>query len=462
MALQIYSQKVSEFMLYVKYFVVDAEGVIIGAEIVDKKSGQARFGWKSDFHQLRDKPIENAYLRVDDVLCSKKGYDILRINEDDWKTQLSRQASINTSPPPKVTGYLKWHNTIIGEVLNTREVRFTPYKLTDEAAQHVVSVITKDADWWSEAEYVSFLTDRVVCKSRRDIEKILFRLGLIEYDAVKIAEKTGALNPKDLFWITPDKNARMDSVIGDTFKNIFKMKLDIGGSTNSSPDGQNIKSYGIYNGGYGIFKRRLSDVVTDAESEVANYKIAQLLGVQVCPATFVDKDTVFSLFKYNFTNEYLVHARHFFADGERTGDQYHDLVSKFPEFKLDIAQMCLFDFVMRQDDRHLSNLAILIGERRSFYPLYDNGRSLFFDCGEDLVSECLKDVMLYATTFGEIGTYYDAVQDIAKDFKVAELINLNVSESEILSLLQESGFKGYRLEGSLKWIMQCLGELRKL
>ncbi|MCL2286701.1 MAG: hypothetical protein FWC32_10120 [Firmicutes bacterium] len=85
-------------MLFVKYFVVDAEGIIIGAEIVDKESGQTRFGFKTDFHQLRDKPIENAYLRVDNVLCSKKGYDILRVSEDDWKAQLSKQA--NTIPTP--------------------------------------------------------------------------------------------------------------------------------------------------------------------------------------------------------------------------------------------------------------------------------------------------------------------------------------------------------------------------
>ena len=123
-------------------------------------------------------------------------------------------------------------------------MRFVEYKLT-ATAQRVVSIITKDAKVWTEAEYVSFLTDRVVCKSRRDIERILFKFGLIEYDAVKIAEKTGTLNPKDLFWITPDRDAKMSSVISDTFKNIFKMKLDIDGITNSSPDGQNIKSYDV-------------------------------------------------------------------------------------------------------------------------------------------------------------------------------------------------------------------------
>jgi hypothetical protein len=362
----------------------------------------------------------------------------------------------------QITGYLKWSDTVIGEIINQREVRFLPYTAAP-ASKKTIDLFLKGADKWNEEQYTNFLTDRIVSRSRRDIEKILYRLGLISYDAIKIAEKTYALNPKDLFWVSPSKDTQMESALKDTFKRIFKMKLDKDGGTEQSPDGQNEKDYGVHSGQYGIFKKRLSNVTTDAESEVAVYKLSQLLGVPVCPAWFVDEDTIFSQFLYNFTSEYLVHARHFFEDGERTDELYLDLIIKCPAFKESIAKMCLLDFITRQDDRHLSNFAVLLsGETERFYPLYDNGRSLFFDCGEQLVSKCLADVALYSTSFGEVGTYYDVAEQIAKEYRISDLINLNISEAEVYEALHSSKFTGYRLEGSLKWIMLTMGRLRKL
>lgn len=86
-------------------------------------------------------------------------------------------------------------------------------------------------------------------------------------------------------------------------------------------------------------------------------------------------------------------------------------VNKFPELESQINQMCLLDFITRQDDRHLSNIAILMrNDTRSFYPFYDNGRSLFYEDSEVLVEETVKDIPAYATNFGEAETYYDVVR----------------------------------------------------
>ena len=52
--------------------------------------------------------------------------------------------------------------------------------------------------------------------------------------------------------------------------------------------------------------------------------------------------------------------------------------------------MVLLDFITRQVDRHLSNIAIEIGEGcESFYPLYDNGRSLFYEDTEETVQNAV-------------------------------------------------------------------------
>lgn len=361
-----------------------------------------------------------------------------------------------------VTGYLKWADVTIGEIINSDEVIFVDYSV-DEISAKAVDAIVKGAKAWDRNRYTDFLTDRIISRSRRDIEKILFRIGLTEYDAIKIAEKTHALNPKDLFWISPVNGKGMTKTMSNAFNNIFKMKIDADGSTEHSPDGQNIKRYGVDRGKYGILKKRLSSVMTDAESEVAVYKFAVLMGIPACPAWFVDKDTVFSQFSYDFTSEYLVHARHFFKDGERTGEHYKDFVKKFPDFKIDMARMCLIDFVTRQDDRHLSNFAVLITkEGNKFYPLYDNGRSLFFEDTPEIVADAISDIPLYSTSFGEVGTYYDVIEDIAREFPLSKLINLDITENQIIQVLEDSRFKDYRFEGSLKWVTEAIRVLKSL
>jgi hypothetical protein len=356
------------------------------------------------------------------------------------------------------TRYLKWEDTIVGVIDEQNNVKFMCTNLNE-----VVKVITKGKEYWDKSEFVEFLTDRVISKGRRDIEKLLFRLGLNDYDIIKIAEKTYALNPKDLFWVAPNEEIQFNEAIKGTFENIFRHSLDDKGSTIYSPDGQNIKSYAISKGKYGINKKRLNNLMTDAESEVAVYKLAELLGVAVCPAWFVDEDTIFSQFVYDFTKEHLVHARHYFQDGERTGNQYTDLLRKFPKFAKEIKQMCLLDFITRQDDRHLSNLAILVSSGRvEFYPLYDNGRSLFYEDTPEIVAKAILDIPNYSTAFGEIGTYYDVIEEIAKTDNINTLVNLNIKNKEIYEILKDSGFKGYRLDGATKWIAETIGVLRRL
>ena len=176
--------------------------------------------------------------------------------------------------------------------------------------------------------------------------------------------------PKDLLWIADNKDELLSSVITDIFDSVFHQKIDLIGDSIDTPEGYNIKRYGVYNGQYGIYKQRINPLTTDVESEIAVYLLAQELGVPCCPAYRIGKDTMFSAFLYNFSKEYIVHFRRLF-DGVRSGNEYHNLVSVRPQYKDEIAQMILLDFITRQDDRHLSNIAIkMSGASESFYPLY--------------------------------------------------------------------------------------------
>lgn len=144
--------------------------------------------------------------------------------------------------------------------------------------------------------------------------------------------------------------------------------------------------------------------------------------------------------------------------------QHINLISIRPPFKNDIIKMLVLDFITRQDDRHLSNMAIKVtADGEQFYPLYDNGRSLFYEDTEETVGLACEDIESYCTTFGFEGTYLDHLRNIATSgVCLSDLVNLEISEEQIRNTLIESGFKGYRLEGAVRWITGAIDIVRSL
>jgi len=353
--------------------------------------------------------------------------------------------------------FLKWENNIIGTIDKVNAVTFTKPEYNE-----VVSLYTRGANKWSPEQFSEFLSERVVSRDRRDIEKLLFRCRLSFYDVLRIAEITRGIHPKDLLWIASSEDGQFDSVITDVFDSVFHQKIDLVGDSIDTPEGYNIKRYGVYEGCYGIFKQRISPLTTDVESEVAVYLLAQKLGVPCCPAYRIDKDTVFSAFLYDFSKEYIVHFRRLF-DGKRSDNEYQNLISVRLQYKNDIARMILLDFITRQDDRHLSNIAIKMSNAsESFYPLYDNGRSLFYEDTEEMVLQAVSDPASYATSFGYPGTYYDYVREIANERGgLNGLMNLDITENEIKEILTQAGFDGYRLSGATHWIVRTIQIIRE-
>jgi excisionase family DNA binding protein len=351
--------------------------------------------------------------------------------------------------------WLKWENAAIGAIDTQSTVHFTKPEYNE-----VVALYTHGASDWSSDRFAEFLSERVVSRDRRDIERILFRCGLSGYDVLRIAEITRGIHPKDLLWVAHSENERFDSVITDVFDSVFHQRIDLVGDSIDTPEGYNIKRYGVFEGQYGIYKQRISPLTTDVEAEVAVFLLAEKLGVPCCPAYRVDKDTIFSAFLYDFSKEYIVHFRRLF-DGARSDNEYQNLISLRPQYKDDIAQMILLDFITRQDDRHLSNIAIKMSSgSESFYPLYDNGRSLFYEDTEEMVRQAVENPETYATTFGFAGTYHDYVREIAAERGSLDgLLNLNIRESDIAAILKEAGFTGYRLDGAREWIMKAIAML---
>ena len=358
----------------------------------------------------------------------------------------------------QIKHYLKWDDTVVGIIDESYSVKFSQPNYNE-----VVSLYTNNVINWSPEKFTEFISERIVNRDRRDIERILFRCGLSYYDPIKIAKITRAIHPKDLLWIANHENEKFNDVVTDVFESVFYQKFDLTGESIDTPEGYNIKRYGVYNGKYGIYKQRISPLMTDIESEVAVYLLAKKLGIPCCPAYLVDEKIMFSEFLYDFREEYIVHFRRLFADG-RTDNEYQNFLNARPQYKEQIIQMIVLDFITRQDDRHLSNVAVKItGQCETFYPLYDNGRSLFYEDTESLVADAVQDPATYSTTFGYAGTYWDFIQEIIADgTDISELINLDISEKEIADILTEAGFVGYRFNGSLKWITKTIDMIKNL
>lgn len=354
--------------------------------------------------------------------------------------------------------YLKWDNEVVGLIDEQFNVRFLKPNYNE-----VLSLYTKGKSQWTREQFMAFLTERVVSRDRRDIERILFRCGLSTYDVLKIALITKGIHSKDLLWIADEENDAFDSAVTDVFESIFIKKQDMEGNSVNTPEGYNIKRYGVYNGKYGIYKQRISPLTTDVESEIAVFLLAKRLGVPCCPAYRVDANSMFSEFVYDFAEEYIVHFRRLF-EGARSDNEYENLVNVRPQYKEQIIQMLLLDFITRQDDRHLSNIAIKVNrEGESFYPLYDNGRSLFYEDTEEMVKAACENVELYASSFGYSGTYFDYLRDIAAEgCDFSKLICLDVTDEEIEKILLTAKFSGYRLAGAKLWIRRAIEAVKEL
>ena len=414
-----------------------------------------------------DGKVKSRYLRPQELPAAEAQVSARKALENKLRTLTAGFApAMQVAEEPFEYGfkplyYLKWNDTVIAKIDPSFNVHFSNSDLNK-----VVSSYTKGKDRWNKAELSDFLADRIISPARRDIEALLFKLGLTKYDVIDVAVATRAINSKDLLWIAKDPAERFEDVATEVFRSVFTDKKDLQGNSVDTPEGYNIKRYGVFSGRYGIYKQRLSPLSKDAESELAVCKLAQLLSIPVCPCFKVDSDTVFSAFEYDFSKEYIVHFRQILGT-RRTGNDLMDLISARPSYLPDFARMIALDFITRQDDRHLSNIAVKISPasdgtlKESFYPLYDNGRSLFYEDTEETALNAAKDVRKYATAFGPSGSYYDHAADLAgMGIDFSRIMDLGIKKDAITEVLASSGFSGYRLKAAAEWISECIKILK--
>ena len=77
--------------------------------------------------------------------------------------------------------------------------------------------------------------------------------------------------------------------------------------------------------------------------------------------------------------------------------------------------------------------------------------------------QAAENPQIYCTTFGAEGSYYDHITDILKrEPDALQLVNLDLSNDEIYSIIKKSGFDGVKLDCITKWIsggIVCMKDL---
>ena len=136
-------------------------------------------------------------------------------------------------------------------------------------------------------------------------------------------------------------------------------------------------SLGVAKKFIGVYKNRLCVVKfskfshnEDLENEILYKRVADVLTIPCCKVIktrYSGKDCVVSLFEYNPEIDCFQSFKTLKGD---IGNILKN-VSKKSQIMFD--RMLILDFLMSQQDRHMSNLALLNGE---IYPLFDNAESL--------------------------------------------------------------------------------------
>lgn len=305
-----------------------------------------------------------------------------------------------------------------------------------------------------------FITDRIISQSRKGVDQYLQNIGLLVFNIHRIAEHTRLINPMDGFWLRDNKSETYEGYVIPRLLSLFNNKEDGRVINALSSVGQNQKYFGISKGILGMVKKRLTGLTYDTESEIAVYNLSKLMRIRTCPVYRVDADHSISQYMYNYTIEDITHMRHALSNLDYSKDLFSQIIAQYPDIENDLTRMIILDFVTAQDDRHLSNFALHKGK---LYPLYDNGRSLFWDSKESTIKESIEDVALYSTSFGNVGTYYDILLDLAgKGTRFGNLVELNVQKYDIQKSYEEAGYIESRAALISEWTYKCIQELKQL
>lgn len=228
------------------------------------------------------------------------------------------------------------------------------------------------------------------------------------------------------------KNGRLTLIdkVDDLGYRFPDKKIVFGGrlsDTRQSSIGIARKFYGTYEGKLCIIKFSKWSNNKDLINEVKYYKIASILGVRCCKAflsKYDDKLCCLSFFEYNQSKDMFSS----FKKLNKSDSEIYESLSK--QEKIEYDKMLLLDYLLLQQDRHKSNIALL---NNKMYPLFDNGECLglgaigyFSENYRVYVKRLPKSYIKQLIDFKKINQVYKML-----DKAELELVNNNIKELNI-------------------------------
>ena len=304
--------------------------------------------------------------------------------------------------PYKVYGRVSKENcvTVLGKLLNEDKV-------------FLVITPKGDIKKMTEAELICFsIRDRVtnIVKSKKFIKLRKGKMPLLQEDNKEVVDSIEKIRDIDLY------EAQLGSV-GTLMKFFGYRKRDRR---------------------VGVVKYSLGDILNDNINEVICYKLGKLFGVNVCEASLEiyegKHNCVISLYEYEPYKEYLRTCKSVFGTEHFKSDFSVSNIERLFSKKAadDFKRMVIFDCLTFQEDRHISNFAFIDNR---MYPLYDNGRSLFWNRTDSEIKDIIeRDVIRYIKK-NEHGYGFPYVDGVLGIFECRRLIKNDVKFEGIYDII---------------------------
>lgn len=198
----------------------------------------------------------------------------------------------------------------------------------------------------------------------------------------------------------------------------------------------------------GMVKYPCGPCNNDNRNEILCYELGKLFGVPVCEAASVvykgNDSLIISVYQYAIgVDNFRTCMRAFVNKSSCTQEEFRTefsidiLRNKFGQSAVDaFHQMILFDLIVRQEDRHIRNFAFV---NSKFYPLYDNGRCLFWNLPDDslgwLDGPLTWDNLYRVSVLNEHGYGWSYVDSNLTLDQRRSLIRTGVSYSDIFKVV---------------------------
>lgn len=222
-----------------------------------------------------------------------------------------------------------------------------------------------------------------------------------------------------------------------SFKNSTVDKLLDLDKSSSGSLGVNRKFLGrrICDNKKGVVKFPIHRYSFDCINEVLVSDLANLLGIKCCIATKEIYQGNSSCIMSPFYNDGLFISAKQLVGTESFKEfnklfNYKFILESFDENTLDdFYKMLFLDVITRQEDRHISNFGFTSTE---MYPLFDNGRCLFYDSPDEEIPKTLTEIMNSLVTNEHGYGYYSL--DLLSNSKRSNLVN-KISKDDVLNIV---------------------------